>query len=89
MGGNLNQAEVAAIIQAHQEIAEYLEDTVEIPSANLRARLIVQGVSSAAYLSSKSDSFVKDLCYIIRRRARRQCLIPSNQPEGGALGSLC
>ena len=43
MGGNLNQAEVAAIIQAHQEIAEYLEDTVEIPSANLRARLILQG----------------------------------------------
>ena len=81
MGGNLNQAEVAAIIQAHQEIAEYLEDTVEIPSANLRARLILQGVSSADYLSSKPDSFVKDLCYIIRRQGGNSSFHLTNQKE--------
>ena len=59
MGGNITAAEVNLIIQQNQAMSDYLNGTLGILSNNLKARLIVQGITTPTFLSSKPDSFVE------------------------------
>ena len=68
MGANLNNNVVNDVIQQNLAMSGYLEHTLDIASNSLRARLIIQGITTPTFLSAKPDSFVKDLCYIIRRQ---------------------
>ena len=68
MGANLANNVANDIIQQNLAMSAYLEHTLDIASNSLRARLIIQGITTPTFLSAKPDSFVKDLCYIIRRQ---------------------
>ena len=68
MGANIPIAEANDIINDNPEISAYLEATIGIQSNRLKARLIVQGVTNALTLSTKPDSYMKDICTIIRKQ---------------------
>ena len=68
MAANIGLNEANAIIAAHQDMGDYLGATLGIASNRLRARLIAQGITDALTLSTKPDSYMKDICTIIRKQ---------------------
>ena len=81
MGGNLNPAEVNAIIAANQDMSNYLQGTIGILSATLRARLMVQGVTTPVALSTKPEKFISGICTIIRKQGGHSAYGLTHQVE--------
>ena len=64
-----NAVAIAAYLQVHTEMSDYLENTLGVANPTLRFNIMSNGFRTAANLVNKEKGFVHKLCQNVRKNS--------------------